>query len=206
MPRICVFGDSIAWGSNDIEGGGWVDRLKRYYRGTGIFRQVFNLGISGRNSKDFIARFETELKNRMSPSSEMIAAIVASSVNDASYFKSVGEHQVPLEELKQILPQFKETADKLKVPLVIIGITNVGNKADKPPLDFNPDYFIDIEDVKKYNETIKKFCVNNKILFIDLFGLMMPGDLDDYVHPNTKGHEKIFEKVKKELIKAGIIE
>ena len=34
----------------------------------------------------------------------------------------------------------------------------------------------------------------------------MPGDLDDYVHPNTKGHEKIFEKVKKELIKAGIIE
>ena len=102
--------------------------------------------------------------------------------------------------------QFKKTADKLNVPLVIIGLTNVGNKADKPPFDFNSDYFIDNEDVKSYNEVVKEFCKKNKILFIELFGILDLKDMEDYVHPNTQGHKKIFEKVKGELIKAGIIE
>lgn len=205
MPRICVFGDSIAWGSNDTEGG-WVDRLKRYYRGTGIFRQVFNLGISGRNSKDFIARFETELKNRMSSNNEMLAAIVAASVNDASFRPSLGHNQVPLNELNQIMPQFKSVADKLKIRLAIVGPINVGNDGKTPPLDFDKDYFLSIHEIEKYNQAIKKFCLENDILFIELFGLMEVSDIDDCVHPNTKGHEKIFEKVKDELIKAGIIE
>ena len=29
--KICVFGDSIAWGACDFEKGGWADRLKTYF-------------------------------------------------------------------------------------------------------------------------------------------------------------------------------
>ena len=43
--KICVWGDSIAYGYSDIDNCGWVDRIKveLNYRD---FTQIFNLGIS----------------------------------------------------------------------------------------------------------------------------------------------------------------
>lgn len=41
---ICIFGDSITWGTSDSEKGGWVERLKVYF-GEKYDIDVYNLGV-----------------------------------------------------------------------------------------------------------------------------------------------------------------
>jgi lysophospholipase L1-like esterase len=48
-------------------------------------------------------------------------------------------------------------------------------------------------------------CEKENLYFIDMFDLLKKNDLEDGLHPNAKGHEKIFEKVKDYLIENKII-
>lgn len=57
--RICVFGDSIAAGLQDVEAGGWADRLKVYFLAKcnsfkGEFHSVSNFGSYGETSSDLM--------------------------------------------------------------------------------------------------------------------------------------------------------
>ena len=66
MVRICVFGDSIAWGAWDEERGGWVERLRRQvnWKNGDFETEIYNLGISTNTSSDLLERFETEAHAR----------------------------------------------------------------------------------------------------------------------------------------------
>ncbi len=61
--NVLVFGDSIAYGAWDEEGG-WVERLKRYlhHRTTsyGEYHLVYNLAVSGETSRGILERLEGE--------------------------------------------------------------------------------------------------------------------------------------------------
>ena len=66
--------------------------------------------------------------------------------------------------------------------------------------------------MKKYDNVIKSVCAEKNILFLDIFGEWIKIDykklLDkkDGLHPNSAGHQKIFETVKDFLIENKIIE
>ena len=43
---------------------------------------------------------------------------------------------------------------------------------------------------------MRNICKENKIHYLDIFGLFENEDFKDGIHPNIAGHKKIFEKVK----------
>jgi lysophospholipase L1-like esterase len=67
-------------------------------------------------------------------------------------------------------------------------------------LPWKEDRFWDKKTATMYNETTKIFCQKNNIPFIDLTNVLSPEDIEDGLHPNAQGHEKIFQVVKNFLI------
>ena len=60
-------------------------------------------------------------------------------------------------------------------------------------------------DTVNYNNIIKKVCEKEKVLFIDILDKIVDKDFYDGLHPNSAGHQKIFEIVKVFLIENKII-
>ena len=60
---VFVFGDSLVYGNNDYEKGGWVNRLRLKLEGIDPNKNsyVFNLGIPGNNTNDLVKRFDIEI-------------------------------------------------------------------------------------------------------------------------------------------------
>jgi len=48
---------------------------------------------------------------------------------------------------------------------------------------------------------MKKVCNKNGIKYTDIFGLLDNTDFEDGLHPNANGHQKIFEAVKKSILR-----
>src|SRR5689334_9795735 len=85
MQKIFIFGDSIAYGAWDPEGG-WVERLRRWVfsstRGDynlGTF--LYNLSIVGETTADLLKRFTPELAARQPEPEDLI--VFATGINDA---------------------------------------------------------------------------------------------------------------------------
>ena len=88
--------------------------------------------------------------------------------------------------------------------VIFIGITSI-NESKTTPIPWNTDAFYENKDVKKYDQAIKDFCKKNNLPFIEMYGLLDKDDLDDGLHPNSAGHEKMFKRVKDFLIENKII-
>ena len=53
----------------------------------------------------------------------------------------------------------------------------------------------------KYNQIIKEICAEHKLQFIEINHLLNENDFADGLHPNTKGHTKLFKEIKNHLPK-----
>ena len=87
MNTIFIFGDSIAYGAWDPEGG-WVERLRQWVFGTtrgeynrGTF--LYNLSIVGDTTAELLKRFPTELEARQPAPGALI--VFAAGINDAQF-------------------------------------------------------------------------------------------------------------------------
>ena len=50
--------------------------------------------------------------------------------------------------------------------------------------------------IKKYDKALEEFCNTNNIEYIKMFDLLEDEDFsDDGIHPNEKGHEKIYKVI-----------
>jgi lysophospholipase L1-like esterase len=197
--RICVFGDSIALGACDHEGGGWVARLRKYLEINGYDYDVYNLGISGDTTDDLLERFGAEAGAR-----EPEIIIFAIGVNDSSYRQPLNGSYVPLNKFKANLEILKQKANKFTNKVIFVGITKV-DENKTAPIPWNIDANYRNKDIKEYNQAIKEFCEKNNLLFTPIYDLLDKEDLEDGLHPNSEGHEKIFQRVKDFLIKNKII-
>lgn len=92
--------------------------------------------------------------------------------------------------------------------IIFIGLIPVDEKKTLP-IPWGTDVNYKNEYVSKYNEIIKSVCQENNIQFIEMFEEFMKLDykklLEDGLHPNSEGHQKIFEIVKDFLIENKII-
>ena len=65
------------------------------------------------------------------------------------------------------------------------------------------------ERVKLFNDVIKEVCEENNILFLDIFDIMFKEDylnlLGDGLHPNSKGYDFMFNKIKEFIEKNQLI-
>ncbi|MCK4745124.1 hypothetical protein KAS41_03605 [Candidatus Parcubacteria bacterium] len=197
--RICVFGDSISQGYNDYRGGGWINRLKKYFDLSNYDISVFNLGVSGDNTFDLLKRFNIEAKAR---NPELI--IFAIGINDSQYINSKNNPSVLLSDFNKNLLKLKNLSKKFTNKIIFIGLTKV-DELKVMPIPWSITKYYDNKNIKKYDLIIKNFCEKNNLPFIEMFDLLKNEDLEDGLHPNSEGHKKMFIRVRDFLIKNKII-
>ncbi len=197
--RICVFGSSIGHGRNDDEAGGWCDRLKVYYFGKHSDISVYNLSVSGAMSRDVIARFDIEYSARRS---EIV--LIAIGINDSTFDKNTNDNRVSLSDTKKNIEQLISLVKKDDNTIVLIGLTSVMENLVSPvPWASNLSY--SNEDIQKYDNTIKEIAKNNNVPYCYMYDLLQEENLDDGLHPNAQGHQKMFERIKDFLEQNNIV-
>ena len=211
MAQVLIFGDSITYGAWDKEGG-WVNRLRKFLDEKNLtdpnfYYSCYNLGISGDTSKDLIERFEFETRQRLEDDEETII-IFAVGVNDSQFIYSESRHMVSKGGFKRNIQKLISLARKYSSKIIFIGLTPVDETKTVPqPWDANKSYTNRY--VKEYDSIIGKVCKENKVYFVEIFEKLKGTDyqklLEDGLHPNSEGHQKMFEIVEDFLIKNKII-
>lgn len=217
MAQILVFGDSITLGAWDVEGG-WADRLKKFLNKRTLstpefwntdFIEVFNLGISsisGENSGSLLERFESEAKRRLDEYETII--IIAVGKNDSCFLENKKSFLTPPKQFEKNIQRLIELSRKYSSKIVFVGTAMV-DESKAAPIHWDKNMFYRNEHLKQYNDIIKSVCDKSKVHFIEIseaFGKQEYKKLlADGLHPNSKGHELIFNIVKEFLLKEKII-
>ena len=192
---ICIFGDSTAWGAWDTEKGGWVNRLwLSVAKRDEDYVEIYNLSISGGTTQTILDRFESEAKIR-----EADALIFQSGGNDSYLRGKDGPNKIPIDVFKKNIEEIINRAKTITDKIIFIGFKNV-DESRTTPVSWNDIYYVNSE-LEKYGQVIKEMCESNGVLYFDIFGLLKNKDLDDGLHPNTSGHQKIFDAVSNFLTK-----
>lgn len=196
---LCVFGASITYGSGDPEKGGWANRLRLFLEsGNHDVDFIYNLGIPGNNAGDLLKRFEKEAEARKPD-----VIIFSIGINDSACNEK-GQQKVSINEFEENLNKLVKKSEKFAEKTIFTGLTRA-DESKTMPVSWNTDYYYSNKNIIKYDSAIQKICQKNKLLFIDMLDLLGKKDLADGLHPNSKGHEKIFQKIKQVLVKNRII-
>jgi lysophospholipase L1-like esterase len=188
--NICIFGDSITWGAFDFEKGGWVERLKMCLINDDVY--VYNLGVSSDSTENIIKRFDVEAEAR---NPDII--IFAIGTNDT--LKAEGKNLISIDEFIKNIETLTDKARKLTNKIVFIGLTTV-DESKTNPYPWDESLSNDNQTIGEYDETIRVFCEENDIIFINMLGLLnRDEDLCDGLHPSTAGHQKMFEVIKEAI-------
>lgn len=202
--NILVFGDSIAYGAWDFDGGGWVQRLRKFIGEQSLNtdieqgRLVYSLGISGDSTQELLLRFENETKSRLDEDFQTII-IFAIGLNDSQFIKSENKHKVSLSEFESNLLKLITQAKKYTPKIAFVGLTSVDEKKTDP-IPWNPIKSYKNEYVEKYNSSLEKICAKEAVDFIKI-EKFNNDSFEDGLHPNSPGHKIIFERVKDYLLK-----
>jgi lysophospholipase L1-like esterase len=185
--NICIFGDSITWGAYDPVNGGWVTLLRNYLEGKDNDTTIYNLGICADDSYGLLKRFKIEAEPRKPD-----LVIFAIGANDIKHQQN---ESIPFDKFEDNINKLVSQANKFTKKIIILGITPVNEQLttprNKPPYNFREN-----KDVFKCNKILETITIKQKITFIPIPINFSGKDLCDGLHPNTEGHQKIFEKIK----------
>ena len=174
----CVFGDSVTQAAYVPVG--WVELLRQYLeqRYAQDFINVFNLGIGGDTTSDVLRRFNSEALLR-NPTS----VIFAVGINDT-------KEDNP-EKFENNLAELIGEAKRYTQGIIFIGLV-LGDWQGVDP--FSQDK------TTRYNQLIKKIVRPKDCGFISLQEKLNAEDFQDGLHPNTQGHQKMFEVIREYFI------
>lgn len=204
--RVLIFGDSIANGFYDSNGG-WADRLRRYYLNQMVvdnntdMPNVFNLGVSGDTTRNVLERFHDEVKARQWPDEDLLF-VFAIGTNDTVYRDK--EVQSTPETFRDELTTLLEAATKFSGKILFVSLFPVIDELLQPFPWSSSGKCYSTERMKLFNTTLEKFCADNGLPIVDLWSAFEEkADLKnlffDGIHPNDTGHKIIFESVKAKL-------
>ncbi|HEY1074756.1 MAG TPA: GDSL-type esterase/lipase family protein [Patescibacteria group bacterium] len=206
MAQIYAFGDSITYGSWDTEYSGWANRLRLYFdqktqEEDTPFTYFYNLGIPGENTDSLVKRFQSETEIRFRKN-EDYTFLFAFGANDACFTPSKGEFQVPVERYKQNLDSVINQAKEIASKVFILNITPVVDELTVAPIGKDKSRLNKY--IEPYNQAVSELAQKNSIQLIDVHSAFMQHDLptlfcEDGLHPNAKGHEIIFDLMKRSL-------
>jgi lysophospholipase L1-like esterase len=210
--NIFIFGDSIAFGKYDIKGG-WVNRLnlfleENFFNNNGIEYWVHNLSIArGETTADVIARFESETRARIFQDRPNVV-IFAIGINDSAYLHDKNGNWVLIEDFQNNILNLIKLANKFSKIIVFVGLTQVDQtKVDPAAFDENVSYRN--ENIKHYDQILQILAKENGAGYIPIFDKFEANDykklLYDGAHPNSAGHELIFETARDYLLEKKII-
>lgn len=203
--QIFAFGDSITYGSWDAQGG-WADRLKRYSyeyieADPQKWIEVYNLGILGDRTDHLLKRFMVETEQRLDVNDTSVF-LFAFGANDAAFIPDNNDFKISPDEFVANLHAVIQQAKLFSSTIALLTITpvneSVTSRAAEEKVRKN-------EYIERYNQNIKRLAREENIEVIDVYDVFINSDpntlLDeDGLHPNTQGHEIIFEQVRDYLI------
>jgi len=195
MSKIIIFGDSFVQGAFDLEKGGWVNRLKLFFweknvKDNGVYyegKNVIDFGIGGDMVLDILKRFDCEIDMTRGEIDKIIFAV---GINDAGFIndKKANSKNKFEQEFRFLLDKgIKEVGLE---GIYIIGLTNVCDSALKE--------WFDEKRLIEFNEIMKNVTDRKKCKFISMYGVLTKNEFcEDGLHPNARGHEKMFKIIKK---------
>lgn len=216
MAQIFVFGNSIAYGCWDQEGG-WVHRLRKFldkrsfsqYQTKHLPRDmdlVYPLGHSGETSKELRARFKPEIETKVIKTRETVI-VFQIGINDSRFFSSESHPETTPKEFSQNIQVLAAQAKQFSSKVIFLGLTPV-DESRVTPTPWDKNQFYKNKRVKEFNQIIRSVSEKNGIYFIEIFEKLKSGThqfLEDGLHPNSKGHQKIFEITRDFSLKNQII-
>lgn len=202
--KILCFGDSITYGESDPINGGWADRLKDDFvlEYQDSIRQevvLYNLGIGGETSDGLALRFKTEFLSRVINGQKSLV-VFAYGANDIVIHKN--KNIVPLEYFIRNISQCFELCKSKQSDVIILGLTPIAKSIEGKENQHGKIRFD--RDINIYNQALENLAQKNQYLFIDLYPEFQQKGRDnllakDGVHPNTNGHQVIYDLVKRKL-------
>lgn len=180
---IGAWGDSITHGAGDADGLGWVGRLrKQLYESE---RDVYNRGVCGDTTSDVLERFEVEVA-----SIQPETIVLAVGINDSKFPNNGSEHKVPPGAFKENVRQLIGKAQSVAKKVVVIGLTEVNEgKIDSTSLFTNAA-------IKEYDGYVREAALGAGVDFVSMQGVLnIETDLEDGLHPNSAGYEKMLEVI-----------
>lgn len=188
--EIGIWGDSITYGAGDSEALGWVGRLRKSLEAAADVG-VYNFGICGDTTDDLLKRFSVEA-DAIKPN----VIVFAIGINDSKYPAGETENIIPLEKYKQNMQELLKLARSYANKIYIVGATKVNETIVRG----SGTRFVN-ETIQSYNDFLKEFSEAESLTFIDVFDVINIGtDLDDGLHPNAQGYEKLFMVVKEFVV------
>lgn len=199
--RISIFGDSITWGKDDSDRGGWVNRLRHYFEveeKSDI--EVYNVGVSGDTTDDLLKRFTPECEARNRKDQVILFAI---GINDSlHYINQPDSPKVPLDRFQSNLRKLIDDAKVFSDTIAFIGLTIV----DESKMPRKEEKYWANDRIKKYNEVLKNICMESNIPFLEMLDIIDIKDLPDGLHPDSTGHEKMFQRIKEFILSNNILD
>lgn len=198
--RHILFGDSIGFGVGDFENGGWATQLRLFIDKNKKSKDnnLINLSISGDTSRGLLNRMEREARLRIrDKSSSEFRFLIAIGTNDSQINKGDLDNDIFIEEFEENILKLIDIASDLSREVVLIGLVPVYEKLTTP---FKENKFYLIDRIEKYNQVLANVASKKNLMFIDMFSDWKQKDLqslfDDGLHPNSQGHQIMFEKIK----------
>ncbi|OYU36103.1 arylesterase [Novosphingobium sp. PASSN1] len=181
-PVILAFGDSLYAGYRLAPGQGYPPRLEAALNASGVKARVVNAGVSGDTTAAARARLAFTLDNqKVKPTLVMVGL----GGNDML-------RGLPPAETRANLDAILTELEKRQVPAMLTGMLAAPNMGQDYVSAFNPIY--------------PALAAKHKAPLIPFFLQSVIGNealmLDDHIHPNPQGVDKIVAATKEEVAKA----
>lgn len=197
---LCVFGDSIAHGYSDSEGG-WVARINAHFGREAIqnpdldYPTVYNLGVSGDTTEDLLLRIEAETAAREWEDEE-IFLIIAIGTNDCA--RKPTELQVTENKSKKNLNAIVERMKPVTDGIIMLGVPAV-DEGRTAPVDWVDATYLNT-DLAIMETAIAEVAKEQEVTYVPVFPYFVQSLeetelLDDGLHPNDVGHALIAQLV-----------
>lgn len=188
-----IIGDSITYGIGDFENGGWSAMLKKYIVNQDDTKICNNFvqvaGFPGATSKDILNKIDSILDTFKYDEFNNIV-ILSIGVNDTQDFNC--NYKVSIDNYKSNIENIIKMITDKGFKLILLGLTRI--EIDEK-LEFKPNKYYDNTVIEEYDSKLKKICDENIIKYIPMKDVLQKEDFADGLHPNSKGHKKIFERI-----------
>ena len=194
MFGILAFGDSITFGRGSRPSYSWAELFKKDFEKKDSENVFYNLGVPGDTSKTLLNRIEIESDVRIQKYREnsRFVILIMTGTNDTKVMNAKIETKSKL--FKSNYKKIIKKALKYTNDIIIIGLTPVDERKTQP----FQDKFFSNETILEYNQILREIALENNLKFIDVF-MLEPHDFADGLHPNKKGHKKLYHAIKNEL-------
>lgn len=208
--RIFIFGDSIAQGFYDTEGG-WIQRLTRLYNakslsnmmeGNDEFVEIFNLGVSGDTAEGVSSRMPEEIKRRRLYDTDE-AIVIAIGLNDTILRDN--RAQQDMEDFQQTIERLIDVAQKQTPRVLFVGLSPVKEELTDPWKFSSSGKQWKNNRIDLFEDVIKQSTLRKGIAFVPIYDMlfdeMHKGTEihSDGLHLNDTGHGLIADVVKPQL-------